>query len=104
MPRLAAASDRHRDQRIHLRATTEERDLIARAAFVATGGDVTRFVMNASLEAARQAIETFETSELTAANRRAFYKLVLIDPPKPNEALRAVAARPVPEEFELVDD
>ena len=104
MPNFAAANENRRTERISLRTTSEERDLIARAALVSTGGDLTRFVMNASLDAARRAIETFETTELTDANRCAFYQLVLIDPPKPNEALRALAARPVPEGFELTDD
>jgi len=104
MPNFAAANENRRTERISLRTTSEERDLIARAALVATGGDLTRFVMNASLEAARRAIETYETTELSDATRRSFYELVLVDPPKPNEALRALAARPVPEGFELSDD
>jgi uncharacterized protein (DUF1778 family) len=104
MPDFAAANDRHRDKRIHLRATSQERDLLMRAALVTTGGDVTRFMMNASLEAATHAIEAFQTSELTKANRRAFYEFVLINPPKPNDALRKLAARPVPAGFDLVDE
>ena len=104
MPNLASPGDKRRDQRINLRTTAVERELIARAALVSTGGDVTRFVVNAALEAARQAIERFETTQLTSANRRAFYELVLIKPPKPNEALRALAERPVPEGFDLTDE
>jgi uncharacterized protein (DUF1778 family) len=98
-----AASETRRDQRINLRATARERDLIARAALLSTGGDVSRFVMNASLEAARHAIETFDTTELTNLNRRFFYEMVLINPPRPNKALRGLASRPVPDGFELVE-
>lgn len=101
MPNFAAADDNRRIQRISLRTTAEERALISRAALVSTGGDLTRFMMNASLEAARRAIESFETTELAETNRRAFYELVLIDPPKANEALRSLARNPVPEGFEL---
>jgi uncharacterized protein (DUF1778 family) len=103
MPNLAVSRAPRRQRRLSLRATDEERSLIEQAALLSTSGDVTSFVMRATVEAARETIERHERTRVTDEMRRAFYDL-LLSPPPPGSALRKLAARPVPEGYELVDE
>ena len=101
MPRPAVRAAARRERRIFLRATSDERRLIEQAAFLASSGDVTRFVMRASLEAARETVERHEITRVTEETRRALYDL-LLNPPPPGKVLKKLAASPVPADVELV--
>jgi uncharacterized protein (DUF1778 family) len=102
MPHLAVPGASRRERRLSLRTTAEERQLIERAALIATAGDVTRFVMRASLAAAQETVDQAESTRVSDEMRDAFYRL-LLHPPQPNAALLALAENAVPEGHELVD-
>jgi len=78
-----------RSRRLDLRVAPDEKDLIDRAAAL-TGSNTTDFVRSTTLAAAREAIRTHEVIELTAEGSRVFVE-ALINPPEPNEHLRALA-------------
>ena len=80
-----------RSGRISLRVTATQKEFIARAAALETGGDLTRFVADAALRAARAAIEEHGTSLMTVPMRRRFYEL-LLSPPEPTRELIALLA------------
>ena len=86
-----------RSGRLDLRLAPDEKAIIDRAAAL-TGSNTTDFVRSTMLAAAREAIRTHEAIELTAEGSRIFVE-ALIDPPEPNEHLRALAreSRVVPE-------
>ncbi len=67
----------------------EEKELIDRAAAL-TGSNTTDFVRSTTLAAAREAIRAHEVIALTAEGSRVFVE-ALINPPEPNEHLRALA-------------
>jgi uncharacterized protein (DUF1778 family) len=98
---MPAISARRRD-RISLRVTAEQKDFIARAAALETSGDLTRFVADAALRAARIAIEEHGVSKVTDSIRQRFYDL-LINPPAPSEALIALMASDPPAGFKMED-
>ena len=77
--------------RIDARLPTETKQLIERAAII-TGVTVSDFVISKAYEAAAMVVQEHETWVL---NRRESKKFVdaLLNPPDPNEALRAAAAR-----------
>jgi uncharacterized protein (DUF1778 family) len=97
-----AVLDARRQRRIFLRTTAEERNLIEQAAFLQTSGDLTRFVLRASLEAAKNTVDRHEVTRVTDDTRRAIYDL-LLNPPLASERLKKLAADPVPDGVELVD-
>lgn len=78
-----------RDQRVDARVTQDEKRLFERAASL-TGRSVTSFLVQSSLEAAREVIQAHETMTLTARDRDAFVA-ALRSPPQPNDALRRAA-------------
>jgi len=78
-----------RSGRLDLRVAPEEKELIDRAAAL-TGSNTTDFVRSTTLAAAREAIRTHEVIKLTAEGSRVFVD-ALINPPEPNEHLRALA-------------
>lgn len=78
-----------RTRRLDLRIAPDEKELIDRAAAVA-GSNTTDFVRTSVLAAAREAIRTHEVIKLTTEGSRVFVD-ALIDPPEPNEHLRALA-------------
>ena len=86
-----------RSGRLDLRLAPDEKAIIDRAAAL-TGSNTTDFVRSTMLAASREAIRTHEAIELTAEGSRIFVE-ALIDPPEPNEHLRALAreSRVVPE-------
>jgi uncharacterized protein (DUF1778 family) len=92
------ATQHRRSGRISLRVTAEEKDFITQAAALETAGDLTRFVAEAAIRAARTAIEEHGVSQVTDPIRRRFYDL-LINPPAPSEALIALMASEVPAGF-----
>jgi|GEM_PF-4384632 len=103
MATLAAKDVPGRRRRLSLRVTDEERVLIERAALLSSAGDITRFVMAATVEAARDALEQHEATRVSAEWRRHLYDL-LLNPPPPSGALKKLAAAPVPKGIELVED
>jgi uncharacterized protein (DUF1778 family) len=78
-----------RSRRLDLRVAPEEKELIDRAAAL-TGINTTDFIRGTTLAAAREAIRTHEVIKLTAGGSRVFVE-ALINPPQPNEHLRALA-------------
>jgi uncharacterized protein (DUF1778 family) len=78
-----------RSSRLDLRVAPDEKDIIERAATL-TGSNTTDFVRSTVLAAAREAIRTHEVIKLTAEGSRIFVE-ALINPPQPNEHLRALA-------------
>ena len=85
MPRTAV----NRDDRLELRATREEKHLLAAAAAYERL-DVTSFVMRSALPAARKVVDRNE--RITLSERDTERILALLDnPPKPSKALRAAA-------------
>ena len=80
-----------RDDRIELRATKEEKRLLAAAA-AHERLDMTSFIMRAVLPAARGAVDRAERIELSARDTARVLDL-LENPPKPTPALLAAARR-----------
>jgi len=80
-----------RNDRIELRATREEKQLIAEAA-AHEQLDVTRFIMRNVLPVARGVVERSERIVLSARDSKRVLRL-LEKPPKPTAALIAAARR-----------
>ena len=78
-----------RNSRLELRVAPDEKAIIERAAAL-SGSNTTDFVRSTMLAAAKEAVRTHEVIELTAEGSRVFVE-ALIDPPEPNEHLRALA-------------
>lgn len=77
-----------RSSRLEVRIAPDDKEIIDRAAAL-TGSNTTDFVRGAALAAAMEAIRTHETVRLTSEGSRAFVE-ALINPPAPNEHLRAL--------------
>jgi len=86
-----ATSRLTRTDRIELRATKEEKRLLAAAAAYERL-DVTSFIMRNVLPAAREVVEHAERIVLSARDTARVLKL-LENPPKPSPALLAAARR-----------
>jgi len=80
-----------RDDRIELRATKEEKRLLAAAA-AHERLDVTSFIMRSVLPVARDVLDRAERIVLSERDTRRVLDL-LENPPKPTKALRAAARR-----------
>lgn len=78
-----------RSARLELRVAPHEKKIIDRAASLA-GSNTTDFVRSTMLNVAREEIRRQEVIELTMEGSRVFVE-ALIDPPEPNEHLRALA-------------
>jgi uncharacterized protein (DUF1778 family) len=85
------AVDLARDDRIELRATKEEKQLLTRAAAYERL-DVTAFIMRNVLPAAREAVDRAERIVLSERDSLRILEL-LENPPKPSKALLAAARR-----------
>jgi uncharacterized protein (DUF1778 family) len=79
------------DERIELRATSEEKRILAAAAAYERL-DVTGFIMRAALPAARSVVDRAERIVLSERDSARVLKL-LEHPPKPTAALVAAARR-----------
>jgi uncharacterized protein (DUF1778 family) len=86
-----ARTDLQRDDRLELRATKEEKRLLAAAAAYERL-DVTSFIMRAALPAARQVVERNERIALSERDTLRVLEL-LEQPPQPTPALLAAARR-----------
>lgn len=80
-----------RIERVEIRATSAQKRLLERAAEI-RGTTLTGFILSEAQEAATATIQEFELLELRNEDRRLFVD-TLLNPPKPNSALRAAAAR-----------
>ena len=80
-----------RAERVEIRMTPAQKQNIERAAGL-RGTSVTDFILNAVQPAANATIQEFELLELRNEDRRVFVE-ALINPPEPNEALKAAVAR-----------
>lgn len=80
-----------RGERVEIRMTRAQKRNIERAASL-RGTSVTDFILNAVQPAATETIREFETLELRDEDRRIFVK-ALLNPPKPNQALKEAVAR-----------
>ena len=87
MPMTSAA----RDDRIELRATKEEKRLLASAAAYERL-DVTSFIMQKVLPTAREVVARAERIVLSSRDTQRVLQL-LENPPKPTQALLAAARR-----------
>ncbi len=84
-------SDAARKDRIELRATKEEKRILATAAAYERL-DVTSFIMRSALPAAREVVDRAERIVLSARDTTRVLEL-LENPPRPTPALRAAARR-----------
>jgi uncharacterized protein (DUF1778 family) len=80
-----------RNDRIELRATAEEKRLLAAAAAYERL-DVTTFIMRAALPAAREVVDRAERIVLSARDTKRVLEL-LENPPRPTRPLVAAARR-----------
>src|ERR1700732_2046612 len=80
-----------RPERLEARVTSAQKRLIERAAEL-RGTSVTDFVVSNIQAAAAETIREFESLFLRDEAREVFVK-ALLNPPQPNEALKAAAAR-----------
>lgn len=80
-----------RDERLEARISSEEKELIERAA-TARGVSVTDFVISSVHAEAIRAIEERHTFDLSQRDQRAFVH-ALLNPEAPNEALLRAAER-----------
>ena len=81
------ASPQH--ARIEARVSPEQKELFERAAAI-EGVTLTDFAISTMHRAATTVIQDHTTIELSVRNQRAFVE-ALMNPPEPNEALRAAA-------------
>lgn len=79
-----------RDERLGFRVDEETKELIERAAQLERR-KVTDFCVTALTEAARRTIAEHQTLVLSDRDRAVFFD-ALIDPPRPNDRLRAAFA------------
>ena len=86
-----SSSTAARDDRIELRASSEEKRVLAAAAAYERL-DLTTFVLRAALPAAEEVVARHERITLTARDSARVLDL-LEHPPKPTAALRAAAKR-----------
>lgn len=80
-----------RVERLELRATSDQKRLIKRAAEL-TGTTVAAYTLSHVQEAAAATIRDFESLFLRDEAREVFVQ-ALLNPPEPNEALKAAATR-----------
>jgi uncharacterized protein (DUF1778 family) len=92
---MAQALRRHprsrKQERLEARVTPDQKRLIERAAEL-RGTTITEFVVVSAQQAAANTIKDFETLTIRDEAREVFIRAVL-NPPAPNQAARAAAAR-----------
>ena len=87
----AEALDAPREMRLSIRTSAEQKELLKRAA-LSRGADLSSFVLQASLEQARQAVAEESVIVLSGADYEQMCR-ALDEPPVPNAALRALLNR-----------
>ena len=78
-------------ERLEARATSEQKELLQRAADL-TGRSVSDFVVSSAVAAAEETVRAHETIRLTARDTKAFVEAFL-NPRGPNEAMWKYAQR-----------
>lgn len=78
-----------KNARLEARITSEQKDLIERAAAY-QGRTVSDFVVDTVQDAAKAVVHEHEVLRLSGSQSRAFVE-TLLDPPEPNEALKQAA-------------
>ena len=87
----ADVTRRRKKSRLEARISTEEKELLKRAAEL-QGCSLTEFVVRSAQEAARQTVKEHQMMSLTARDTEAFIK-ALLKPPAPSKKLKCAAAR-----------
>ena len=88
----AAVSRRTRkEERVNFRVSPEVKQTLLRAAEV-SGRSLSDFVVSSAFDAAQKTIEAVENLRLAKKDRAVFLE-ALSNPPAPNDALKAAAAR-----------
>ena len=87
----ADATGRRKRSRLEARISTEEKELLKRAADL-QGCSLTEFVVRSAQEAARKAVKEHQMMSLTARDTEAFVE-ALLKPPAPNKKLKRAAKR-----------
>lgn len=82
---------RHRDQRLEIRVTSEQKDIIERAAKL-QGRTVSDFVVSSLQDAGRRAIDEYTSWTLSQEQQQVFID-ALLNPPAPNEQLKSALRR-----------
>ncbi|MDO8691381.1 MAG: DUF1778 domain-containing protein [Dehalococcoidia bacterium] len=80
-----------KSKRLEARVTAQQRELIQRAADV-SGRSLTDFIVSSLQIAAEETLRAYQVIELTQRDTEAFVNS-LLNPPAPNESLRAAARR-----------
>ncbi len=80
-----------KSKRLEARVTEQQKELLQRAADL-SGRSLTDFIVSSLQSAAEETIRTHQVIELTARSTEAFVNS-LLNPPAPNERLRAAARR-----------
>ncbi|MBI4320891.1 MAG: DUF1778 domain-containing protein [Chloroflexi bacterium] len=80
-----------KSERLEARVTRQQKELVQRAADL-SGRSLTDFIVSSLQSAAEETIRTHQVIELTARDTEAFVSS-LLNPPVPNERLRAAARR-----------
>jgi uncharacterized protein (DUF1778 family) len=88
---MAVPASPLRAERLEIRTTAEQKQLIERAASL-NGTSVTDFILSKVQSAAMETIQKYESLQLHGQDREVFVQ-ALLNPPKPNEALKAAALR-----------
>lgn len=79
------------EERIDARLPAETKQLIERAAGI-TGVTTSDFIISKAYEAATTVVHEYDTWTLSRRDSKAFID-ALLNPPEPNKALKAAAAR-----------
>jgi len=90
-PHNADVTGRRKRSRLEARISTEDKDLLKRAADI-LGCSLTEFVVRSAQEAARKAVKEHQMMLLTASDTEAFVNAIL-KPSAPNKKLKRAAKR-----------
>jgi uncharacterized protein (DUF1778 family) len=88
---LTDATKKLKDNRLNLRISPEEKELLEKAASI-KGLSLNSYIISNCLEAARRDIETYHECVLSDKDRDLFLSLIE-NPPEPNQALKLAMAR-----------
>ena len=86
---MVPASSTAKSERLAARVTPKQKELFQRAADL-TGRTLTDFIISSAEAAAEEAVRTRQVIELTTEDTKVLVA-ALLNPPKPNERLRAAA-------------
>ena len=87
----AESTDRRKKSRLEARISSEDKELLKRAADL-QGCSLTEFVVRSAQEAARKAVKEHQMMFLTSRDTEVFVK-ALLKPPAPSKKLKRAAAR-----------